>query len=194
MNRRDFLKYSALTAVGFFAGQIENKIEAAQMEDIEPIIKNVLLHFTEYEKRPATEAIVIHHTGFEVDKDSSAEKIHEFHQKVNGWAGIGYHYLIRKDGRIEQGRLPDMVGAHVLHHNKTSIGVSLAGNFDLAEPTEQQIKSLKKLTAWLCKKYELNPAENGIIIGHRDYMSTSCPGKNLYSKLKEVRKFCREVY
>ena len=85
-----------------------------------PIYKR-FFDFTEYEERPATEFIVIHHTGFPgEDKDSTAADIHEFHQKTNGWAGIGYHYLIRKNGMIEQGRRPEAIGAHAYHHNKTS--------------------------------------------------------------------------
>ncbi|MBP9550733.1 MAG: hypothetical protein KBE34_02250, partial [Veillonella sp.] len=30
----------------------------------------------------------------------------------NGWAGIGYHFVIRKDGTIERGRPLSVVGAH----------------------------------------------------------------------------------
>ena len=193
MNRRDFLKYAAFSTIGFFAGEFENISEANPPEIVEPIIKKLHLNFTEYRIRPATEVIVIHHTGFSIDKDTTAEKVHEFHQKVRGWAGIGYHYLIRKNGTIEQGRLPNMIGAHVKDNNETSIGISLAGNFDLAKPTKKQIESVKNLTAWLCKKYNLNPAENGIIVGHRDYAMTTCPGDNLYKQLKEIRKFCSEV-
>jgi hypothetical protein len=30
----------------------------------------------------------------------SAEQIHRLHRDSFGWAGIGYHYVIRKDGTI----------------------------------------------------------------------------------------------
>ena len=74
---------------------------------------------------------------------------------------IGHHYLIRKDGTIEQGRSPGMVGAHAKDNNDTSIGVCLAGNFDIGKPTEQQMKSAKELCRWLCSKYGLNPMKKG---------------------------------
>ena len=191
MDRRDFLKFAALTAAGLF---LNNEKAAAYVLDTwEPPIKKLFLQFTEYEERPTTEVIVIHHAGFpEGDKDSSAEDIHKFHQETNGWAGIGYHYVIRKDGTIEQGRRPLAVGAHAYQHNKNSVGICVAGNFNLAKPQAAQLDSLKLLTAWLCQRYKLNPMSKGVIVGHRDLNDTSCPGDNLYKKLDEIRLYCRD--
>ena len=155
----------------------------------EPPIYKRLLTFTEYEPRLSTEVIVIHHTGFpNVDKDSAAVDIHRYHQEVNGWAGIGYHYLIRKDGMIEQGRRPEMIGAHAYQHNKNSIGICLAGNFNIGDPTKAQLSSVKELVTWLCRKYNLNSMKDGVIVGHRDLNDTSCPGDNLYSELSKIRR------
>lgn len=56
-------------------------------------VKKYNLHFTELLKRDRTDLIVIHHTGNPVDDDLSAEQIHASHQE-QGWAGIGYHYVI----------------------------------------------------------------------------------------------------
>ena len=191
MDRRNFLKFAALTAASFF---LHNETASAYILDTwEPPIRKLFLEFTEYEERAVTERIVIHHAGFpDGDKDSSAEEIHKFHRDVNGWAGIGYHYVIRKDGTIEQGRKPLAVGAHALHHNKNSIGICVAGNFNLAKPNRKQMDSLKLLTAWLCQRYKLNPMGKGVIVGHRDLNDTSCPGENLYPKLGELRRYCRD--
>ena len=192
MNRRNFFKLAAMTLAGFF---FEKKTAAAQyvLETWEPPIRKLFLQFTEFEPLPATEVIVIHHAGFPgVDKDSSAEEIHKFHQETNGWAGIGYHFVIRKDGRIEQGRRPNAVGAHAYHHNKNSVGICVAGNFDIGKPTAAQMNSLKLLTAWLCQKYKLDPMRKGVIVGHKDLNDTDCPGKNLYSRLDEIRYWCRD--
>ena len=168
-------------------------VEAAGiLETAEPMIYKRFLYFTEYEKRPDTKFIVIHHTGFpNEDKDSKVVDIHKFHQQANGWAGVGYHYLIRKDGMIEQGRLPDMIGAHAFQHNKTSLGICVAGNFDIGKPTNSQMTSLKELTAWLCRKYGINPYKQDAILGHRNLNDTSCPGDNLYRRLDEIRDFCQ---
>lgn len=191
MDRRKFLRVLAMGTAGIFLR--DEKAAAYILETWEPPIRKLFLQFKEYEVRPSTEMIVIHHAGFpDGDKDSSAEEIHKFHQEVNGWAGIGYHYVIRKDGTIEQGRRPQMVGAHSYHHNMNSVGICVAGNFEVAKIKEKQMDSLKLLTAWLCKKYKLNPMKDGVIVGHRDLNDTSCPGKNLYSKLGEIRRYCRD--
>lgn len=191
MDRRKFLQAMALAAAGIVLG--DKKAAAYVLDTWEPPIRKLFLRFTEYEKRPTTEVIVIHHAGFpDGDKDSSAEEIHKFHQEVNGWAGIGYHYVIRKDGTIEQGRKPLAVGAHAYQHNKNSVGICVAGNFELVKVPSVQMDSLKLLTAWLCQKYKLNPMKKGVIVGHRDLNDTACPGENLYKKLGEIRRYCRD--
>lgn len=191
MDRRKFLRVLALGATSLFLG--DKEAAAYILDTWEPPIRKLFLRFTEYEERPSTEMIVIHHAGFpDADKDSSAEEIHKFHQEVNGWAGIGYHYVIRKDGTIEQGRKPLAVGAHAYQHNKNSVGICVAGNFDIGKPNREQMDSLKLLTAWLCQRYKLNPMKKGVIVGHRNLNDTDCPGDNLYSKLDEIRRYCRD--
>ena len=191
MDRRKFLRMLSLAAAGIILG--DEKAAAYILETWEPPIRKLFLNFTEYEERSTTEMIVIHHAGFpDGDKDSSAEDIHKFHQEVNGWAGIGYHYVIRKDGTIEQGRKPLAVGAHAYQHNKNSVGICVAGNFDIGKPNREQMDSLKLLTAWLCQRYKLNPMKKGVIVGHRNLNDTKCPGDNLYSKLDEIRRYCRD--
>lgn len=191
MDRRKFLRVLALGATSLFLG--DKEAAAYILDTWEPPIRKLFLRFTEYEERPSTEMIVIHHAGFpDADKDSSAEEIHKFHQEINGWAGIGYHYVIRKDGTIEQGRKPLAVGAHAYQHNKNSVGICVAGNFDIGKPNREQMDSLKLLTAWLCKRYKLNPMKKGVIVGHRNLNDTKCPGDNLYSKLDEIRRYCRD--
>jgi len=191
MDRRKFLRVLALGATSLFLG--DKEAAAYILDTWEPPIRKLFLRFTEYEERPSTEMIVIHHAGFpDADKDSSAEEIHKFHQEVNGWAGIGYHYVIRKDGTIEQGRKPLAVGAHAYQHNKNSVGICVAGNFDIGKPNREQMDSLKLLTAWLCQRYKLNPMKKGVIVGHRNLNDTKCPGDNLYSKLDEIRRYCRD--
>ena len=191
MDRRKFLRVMAITTANLFLG--DKEAAAYILETWEPPIRKLFLQFTEYEERPSTEVIVIHHAGFpEGDKDSSAQELHKFHQQTNGWAGIGYHYVIRKDGTIEQGRKPKAIGAHAYQHNKNSIGICVAGNFNLVKPQAAQIDSLKLLTAWLCQRYKLNPMGRGVIVGHRDLNDTTCPGDNLYKKLDDIRRYCRD--
>ena len=56
------------------------------------------LKFTEtLKKRSETNYIIIHHT--EVRGRHDVKEVHQWHLD-KGWAGIGYHYYIDKDGQI----------------------------------------------------------------------------------------------
>lgn len=134
--------------------------------------------------RPKTDAIVIHHVG-EPASDVDANYIHRFHIK-RGWAGIGYQYVIRKNGSIERGRPFDKVGAQSYGNNYHSLGICLTGNLEVDQPTPMQLKSLTKLTTALCRYYKLTPGPT-TIVGHRDYNATDCPGKNMYVLLPMLR-------
>ncbi len=151
----------------------------------EPYVKTYDLDFLSLIPRDDTELIVIHHTGDPEDDDLSAEDIHASHL-AQGWSGIGYHYVIRKDGSIEAGRPEWAVGAHAQSHNWESIGVHLSGNFEIGVPTSEQIESCAYLVGWLCERYDLIP-NSYHVKGHRDLMPTACPGRNLYDILDTIR-------
>ena len=152
---------------------------------IEPKIVETDLEFTNLSERYTTDLIVIHHTGNPYDDDLSAEEIHESHQAL-GWAGIGYHYVVRKDGTIERGRPEWAIGSHAYGENSHSIGIHLCGNFEEAEPTEAQIESCAYLVGYLCDKYGM-VCDSDHVKGHRDLMPTACPGQNLYDILQTIR-------
>lgn len=137
----------------------------------------------ELSQRATTDMVVIHHTG-EADIDASAEQINEWH-KNNGWVGIGYHFVIRKDGTIEQGRPVDTIGAHAYGENSHTIGVHLSGDFMQAQPTTAQIESAAMLLSNICTDYSI-PIDRAHIVGHRDLMSTDCPGDTLYNQLDTI--------
>ena len=150
---------------------------------IPPKFEDYNLSFTSLSQRYTTYMIVVHHTGNPQDDDLSAEQIHESHL-AQGWAGCGYHYIIRKDGTIEIGRPDWAIGSHAYGYNSHSIGIHVCGNFEIAEPTDAQIESLAYLIGWLCDEYDLKPRED--VVAHRDLMATACCGENLYNQLDTV--------
>ena len=150
------------------------------------------LKFSSLSKRKYTKIIVIHHTGGNVDVDFSASKIHEMHITERGWAGIGYHFVIRKNGTIERGRPIWAVGSHAQGLNQNSIGIHLCGDFNVAKPTDKQIESAAMLIANLCADYNI-PIDRNHIIGHDEVYTgvgatngAGCPGKNLQSQLDTI--------
>ncbi|GAA0205682.1 peptidoglycan recognition protein family protein [Selenomonas dianae] len=150
-----------------------------------PIVETYLeIDHNRLTARRVTDQIVIHHTGNAVDDDLSAAEIDASH-KGQGWTCIGYHYVIRKDGTVEQGRPHWTVGAHAYGHNSHTIGIHVCGNFEEAEPTDAQIESLAMLLANLCTDYGL-PIDRDHIVGHRELMATACPGENLFAEMDTV--------
>jgi len=143
-------------------------------------IRETNLDFGSLTNRATTDMIVLHHTG-ENDIDASAEQIHGWHLNQE-WAGIGYHFVIRKDGTIERGRPEWAVGSHAYGENSHTLGIHISGDFEQAKPTENQIESCAALIADLCEKYNIS-CDRTHIVGHGELMPTACPGKNLQALL-----------
>ena len=142
------------------------------------------LDFFSLSERGTTDMIVIHHTG-ESDIDASAEQIHQWHrEKDPPWAGIGYHYVIRKDGTIERGRPEWAIGSHAYGENSHTIGIHLSGDFMQAHPTSEQIEKCAMLIADICSRYNITP-DRDHIVGHGELMATDCPGDNLQALLDD---------
>lgn len=129
------------------------------------------LEFTSLSKRNSTNRIILHHTG--VSALQSVEVIHNYHKNTNKWAGIGYHFYVRKDGSIYRGRPEEMIGAHAYGANSDSIGICAEGNFNNETMSEEQKNAMKELVIYLKEKYNITKVQN-----HSDTISTSCPGRN----------------
>jgi len=134
------------------------------------IIKTNLV-FGALTKRTKTTKAVWHNSGVTVLQ--SVETIHNYLKNTNGWAGIGYHFYIRKDGLIYEGRPLDTVGAHAYGSNSDSIGMCFEGNFDKEQMTPEQVESGKWLASYIRSIYP-----DIKFCGHRDLCKTSCPGAN----------------
>ena len=85
-------------------------------------------------RRSVTRRIILHHAAAVT---CTAQQIHQWHL-ANGWAGIGYHCCVRKDGRIYRGRPEETVGAHAGNNNYDSIGICFEGSFDREQMNEVQ--------------------------------------------------------
>jgi hypothetical protein len=125
--------------------------------------------------------IVIHHSASPTGSMAVFDKEH----KAKGWDGVGYHFVIGNgtnsgDGQIEvTPRWPiQKWGAHAKtidnRFNEYGIGICMVGNFDVNQPTQNQMRSLNRLVAYLMQTYHI-PASN--VLGHRDTKPTDCPGR-----------------
>ena len=112
--------------------------------------------------------IVIHCSAVKPDQTSSVAQIDSWHRKRGFHLGVGYHYVIRRDGTIEPGRPEWMVGAHCKNHNAHSIGICYEGGLDIrGQPadtrTEAQKAAMRRLLEELHARYP-----RAIILGHHD--------------------------
>ena len=120
--------------------------------------------------RRTTTLLVLHH---EAGSGSTAQQIHNYHKNVNGWAGIAYHYYVRKDGTIYRGRPENMIGGHCLGYNSCSIGICFEGNFENETMNQAQISAGWELIQDILRRYP------GITVRrHKDLNQTACPGRN----------------
>ena len=197
MNRREFLRRLALFGIGaaalpFFPSAVEASwyIPSA-LPGV--TVRPTHLRFGALENRYVTDCIVVHHIGMANNDDVSAETVHQWHLN-NGWSGIGYHFIIRKDGTIEEGRPLGTIGAHVYGENRHTVGINLVGNFENAVPTEAQKASAARLIASLCTVYQLDPMWQSTVKGHRDLNATACPGRHLYAQLPDIVQQARIFY
>ena len=112
--------------------------------------------------------LVVHCSDTENKLDLSAADIHKMHLKF-GWNGIGYHKVITRSGKIENGRPEYWVGAHVKGNNEMSLGVCLIGRDNF---TKNQFLSLEKTLMEWHLKYP-----NAKVLGHKNVGNTkkSCP-------------------
>ena len=112
--------------------------------------------------------IILHCSAVRPDQQSSVAQIDTWHRQRGFHLGVGYHYVVRRDGTIEPGRPEWMVGAHCQNHNQHSIGVCYEGGLDIrGQPadtrTEAQKASLRRLLEELHKRYP-----RAVILGHHD--------------------------
>src|SRR5690606_25893991 len=124
-----------------------------------------------------------------------SRQIQNWHMDHNGWNDSGQQLTISRGGIVMEGRNRSLdairtrnlaVGAHVLRHNRHTIGIENEGTYMKAQVPAQLWRSLVEVCAWLCQVYDLDPSR--AIVGHRDYNSTSCPGDVLYARLPALRR------
>jgi len=121
--------------------------------------------------------IIVHHTADktnapQISKVNQYHKIRTFPQSSLGYF-VGYHYFIEKNGDVIQCRKINDEGAHTIGENLSSIGIGLAGNFDIEMPTALQIQSMVRLIDKLIKSTIITIST---IYPHRHFSPTSCYG------------------
>ncbi len=130
--------------------------------------------------------IIVHCTATQESKDVSVDEVRRWHLK-RGWRDIGYHFLIQRDGTVDEGRPIEQSGAHTKGHNWDSIGVAYVGGVEdekkkgkwIAKDTRtsEQKESLLLLLKTLKKMHT-----DATIHGHNEFAAKSCPCFDAYKE------------
>ncbi|NUQ23630.1 MAG: N-acetylmuramoyl-L-alanine amidase [Saprospiraceae bacterium] len=144
--------------------------------------------------------LIVHHSaGANISSDWPAvvRSIWDFHVNGNGWADIGYNWLIDPNGQVYEGRGDNILGAHFCGANGGTMGICMLGTFTSVTPADTALNSLQSLLAWKSCDADILPldsafhASSGLILdrisGHRDGCATECPGTTLYAMLPSIR-------
>lgn len=135
--------------------------------------------------------VIIHCSDTYPDMDIGAKEIRHWHVDERGWDDIGYHFVIRRNGVVEDGRdldgdgdIFEEVGAHTAGYNQNSIGICMVGGRSKADTTENnfnnvQFTALERLLRIIKIEYP-----KATIHGHREFSHKACPSFDVQEWLK----------
>jgi hypothetical protein len=158
--------------------------------------------------------VFVHHTdtpnGYAAaDVPAIIRSIYTYHVRSNGWNDIGYNFLVDAYGRVFEGRAGGIdrpvIGAQTGGFNTGSVGIAVIGDGAAAPLTSLTRDALTKLIAWRLDVAHVDPlgratlvsggndrypagksASFRVVSGHRDALSTDCPGALIYPELDAI--------
>jgi len=137
---------------------------------------------------PCKNGLVVHYDGSNLGLAGKAhtscqaywKATRKFHMgPARGWLDIGYSFGVCPHGIVMEGRGWQRQQAAQPGGNTTWTSATFMSG-DAEHPTDAQVAAFKELRAWLRGK-----GLGAGIKGHRDFISTSCPGSILYSMVKD---------
>ncbi len=166
------------------------------------------------------QALFVHHTAGTnsyscADSPKIIRGIHAYHVRSKHWNDVGYNFLVDRCGTLFEGRaggvtLP-VLGAHTMGFNSRSAGIAVLGDYagrgvpPSVKAVIAQVAAYKlgmygnrtggtvTMTSAGSNKYRSGAQVRlNRISGHRDAVSTECPGNTLYSQLRSIRDLADE--
>jgi hypothetical protein len=105
-------------------------------------------------------------------------EIRRWHMQDRGCRNIGYHWLIDFDCQRAAGRPETDIGAHLVDHNRGTIGICLIGGHGADADdafgdhfTSAQARTLRALIADIRGRTQIER-----VTGHNTYAAKACPG------------------
>ncbi len=123
-------------------------------------------------KAPArgVDRIFIHCSASDRAEHDDISVMRDWHVNGRNWSEVGYHFFIKKNGTVQNGRLLEHIPAAQAGHNTGTIAICLHG-LAAEHFTKAQYESL----IGLCS--EIDAAYGGMVTfhGHREVSAKACP-------------------
>lgn len=104
--------------------------------------------------------------------------------RARGFDGIGYHYVVCRDGSVHKGRDVAKRGAHCKGHNAGCIGVCYVGGMTADGKTSKDTRTEAQRAALRALVERLRREHPGASVhGHNEYSSKACPCFNVQTEL-----------
>ena len=126
-----------------------------------------------YPKRNLSQIVrfVVHHSA---TTTGTPQEYAKYHVESHGWPGIGYHFVIQKDGKIYQTNALETISYNVESYNAGTVGICLTGNFENETLQAPQKDALVWLLRDLVTQLGAKP-----ILPHSAFKATKCPGDHI---------------
>ena len=128
--------------------------------------------------------IAIHHA----EADHNPWQIARWHVGGKDWPGISYDAVITQDGQKWKTSLDREIGYHVRGNNTRSLGICVGMDLTHKEPPSNIYLALIEVTILYANAYGVS-TDN--IYGHRELVSSDCPGELDMEKVREVVRIFR---
>ena len=139
-------------------------------------MSNAILTSSQYQNYRCIDLIVIHCSATRATRSYTVDDCRRDH-RARGYADIGYHFYITRDGVVHRGRPLHTEGAHARGFNRRSIGICYEGGLNARNRPEdtrtpEQKETLHRLIERLKEDYP-----EARVVGHRDLpgVKKDCP-------------------
>ena len=139
-------------------------------------MSNAILTSSQYQNYRRIDMIVIHCSTTRATQRYTVDDCRRDH-RARGFADIGYHYYITRDGVVHAGRPLYQVGAHATGYNSHSIGICYEGGLDIrGRPADTRTTEQKETIRKLLERLKEDYPETRVV-GHRDLpgVKKDCP-------------------
>jgi hypothetical protein len=133
----------------------------------------------------AIDELVVHYSSMDAERRMSHDDcpgvvraIQAFHQNSRGWSDIGYSWLTCQHGGVFEGRGWNVYPAATLNHNFHTQAVCFLGGDK--EGRDDVTVAGREALAHVVREFH-RVTGPGKVVGHRDRVSTSCPGDELHA-------------